>query len=89
MPRPAITTLSFKDKLRMEQDARDAERYGITTHDLHRVLDSASYALCRAFPATRAEFIFRGRKYHAVMQNEIMSIFRTADRRLICERRQT
>jgi hypothetical protein len=83
-----FSTPEIKDKLRLAEDSRDAERAGLTLSEIHRVLDSASYALCRAFPAARASFIFRGRRYHATMQGGFMRIFRTADNRLICERRQ-
>jgi hypothetical protein len=78
---------SAEDQIRLAEDARDAAAAGLTPSEIRTLLDRGSYALCRAFPTTRAEFRFRGRIYFAVMKDEVMSIFRTADR-LICERRQ-
>jgi hypothetical protein len=91
MPRPCITTVSPEDKLRLEQDARDAERAGWTVYEFRRVLDSASFALIRVFPAARTSFIFHSHRFHAISEGGILSIYRTKYNarpdRLICERR--
>jgi hypothetical protein len=63
-----FSTPEIKDKIRLADDSRDAAAAGLTAADFNRMLDSASYALCRAFPAERAEFRFRCRRYYSTMQ---------------------
>jgi hypothetical protein len=92
MSRQSAITVSAEDKIRLNNDARDAARLGLTVPEFCRLLDSASYGLYRAFPANRADFRFKCHRYHVIAAHGIMSIYRTGyDARpdqLICERRQ-